>query len=241
MKLGAIVSRCLVGLELAMHWWILKYAFPHIQQVCSLVTVHEEPGRLQFMGSLESDTTEWLPFHFSLSCIGEGNGKPLPCSCLENTRGGGAWWAYVYGVAQSQTWLKQLSSSSSNSAWCSRYLICLSLILNLPQPSARGLLPSGSRSNCKQPAPQGLVHSLFHSPCLYSGLSKTLPPKAIDLHEADFMILGNKLQRYQWEVQIRKLLRFPNIKTNVGMMRKKPLQQDRILMSKQNPKATCGT
>lgn len=48
------------------------------------------------------------------------------------------------------------------------------------------------------------------------------------------MILGNKLQRYQWEVQIRKLLRFPNIKTNVGMMRKKSLQQDRILMSKQN-------
>ena len=59
------------------------------------------------------DTTERLPFHFSLSCIGEGNGNPLQCSCLENPRDGGAWWAAIYGVAQSQTQLKQLSSSSS--------------------------------------------------------------------------------------------------------------------------------
>ena len=173
MKLGAIASRCLVDLELATHWWILKYAFPHIQQVCSLVTVHEEPGMLQSMGSLELDTTDRLPFHFSLLCIGEGNGNPLQYPCLENPRGGGAWWAAVQGVAQSQTRLKRLSSSSSNSAWCSRYLICLSLILNLPQPSARGLLLSGSRSNCKQPAPQGLVHSFSHSPCLYSGVSNS--------------------------------------------------------------------
>ena len=48
----------------------------------------EEPGRLQSMESLESDTTEQLPFHFSLSCIGEGNGNPLQCSCLENPRDG---------------------------------------------------------------------------------------------------------------------------------------------------------
>ena len=66
------------------------------------------------MGSLESDTTERLHFHFSLSCIGEGNGNPLQCSCLENPRDGGAWWADVYGVAQSRTRLKRLSSSSSN-------------------------------------------------------------------------------------------------------------------------------
>ena len=64
-------------------------------------------------GHEESDTTEQLHFHFSLSCIGEGNGNPLQCSCLENPRDGGAWWAAVYGVAQSRTWLKQLSSSSS--------------------------------------------------------------------------------------------------------------------------------
>ena len=57
--------------------------------------------------------TERLHFHFSLSCIGEGNGNPLQCSCLENPRDGGAWWASVYGVAQSWTWLKRFSSSSS--------------------------------------------------------------------------------------------------------------------------------
>ena len=64
-------------------------------------------------GRYKSDTTERLHFHFSLSCIGEGNGNPLQCSCLENPRDGGAWWAAVYGVAQSQTRLKRLSSSSS--------------------------------------------------------------------------------------------------------------------------------
>ena len=60
--------------------------------------------------------TERLHFHFSLSCIGEGNGNPLLCSCLENPRNGGAWWAAVYGVAQSRTRLKRLSSSSR--WWC---------------------------------------------------------------------------------------------------------------------------
>ena len=66
-------------------------------------------------GHKESDTTEQLHFHFSLSCTGEGNGNPLQCSCLENPRDGGAWWAAVYGVAQSWTWLKWLSSSSHTS------------------------------------------------------------------------------------------------------------------------------
>ena len=61
----------------------------------------------------ESDTTEQLHFHLSLSRIGEGNGNPLQCSCLENPRDGGAWWAAIYEVAQSQTRLKRLSSSSS--------------------------------------------------------------------------------------------------------------------------------
>ena len=65
----------------------------------------------------ESDTTEWLHFHFLLSCTGEGNGNPLQCSCLENPRDGGAWWATVYEVALSWTWLKWLSSSSSSLWW----------------------------------------------------------------------------------------------------------------------------
>ena len=79
------------------------------------------PGKSHGSRSLEgcspwghwgSDTTERLHFHFSLSCLGEGNGNPLQCSCLENPKDGGAWWAAVYGVAQSRTQLKRLSSSS---------------------------------------------------------------------------------------------------------------------------------
>ena len=81
------------------------------------------PGKSHGWRSLEgfspwgrwvSDTTEQLHFQFSLSCIGEGNGNPLQCSCLENPRDGGAWWAAIYGVTQSWTRLKWLSSSSSN-------------------------------------------------------------------------------------------------------------------------------
>ena len=83
------------------------------------------PGESQERGSLvgcspwgheESDTTERLHFHFSLSCIGEGNGNPLQCSCLKSPRDGGPWRAAVYGVAQRWTRLKRLSSSSSSSA-----------------------------------------------------------------------------------------------------------------------------
>ena len=59
--------------------------------------------KIPWMEEPESDTTEQLPFHFSLSCIGEGNGNPLQCSCLESPRDGGVWWAAVSGVAQSLT------------------------------------------------------------------------------------------------------------------------------------------
>ena len=78
-------------------------------------------------GREESDTTEWLDFHFSLSCIGEGSGNPLQYSCLENPRDGGAWWAAVYGVAQSWTRLKLLSSSSSSrdNVWGLQFLCVL--------------------------------------------------------------------------------------------------------------------
>ena len=69
----------------------------------------EEPGRLQSKGSLRVRHN----LATSLSCTGEGNGSPLQCSCLENPREGGAWWAAICGVAQSRTRLKRLSSSSS--------------------------------------------------------------------------------------------------------------------------------
>ena len=83
-----------------------KAMAPHSTILAWKIPWTEEPGRLQ---SMESDTTERLHFHFSLSCMGEGNGNPLQCSCLENPREGGAWWA-----AQSRTRLMRLSSSSSS-------------------------------------------------------------------------------------------------------------------------------
>ena len=90
-----------------------KAMAPHSSTFAWKTPWTEEPGGLQSMGSLESGTTERLHFDFSLSCIGEGNSNPLQCSCLENPRDREAWWAAVYGVAQSQTRLKRLSSSSS--------------------------------------------------------------------------------------------------------------------------------
>ena len=96
--------------------YLEKAMAPHSSTIAWKMPWTEEPGRLQSMGSLESDKTERLHFHFSLSCTGEGNGNPLQCSCLENPRDGEAWWAAVYGVAQSRTRLKRLSSSSSSSS-----------------------------------------------------------------------------------------------------------------------------
>ena len=88
-----------------------KAMAPHSSTLAWKIRWTEERGRLQSMGSLESDTTERLHFHidFSLSCIGEGNGNPLQCSCLENPRDGGAWWAVIYGVPKSWTQLSDLT------------------------------------------------------------------------------------------------------------------------------------
>ena len=94
-------------------------------------------------GCKESDTTERLHFHFSLSCIGEGNGSPLQCSCLENPRDGGAWWAAVYGVAQSRTQLKWLSSSSSSRT----HSVYGVMKKTLTYPVTQGLLVYSSPSN----------------------------------------------------------------------------------------------
>ena len=94
--------------------------------------------------------TEQLHFHFSLSCIGEGNGNPLQCSCLEDPRDGGAWRAAVYGVAQSQTQLKRLSSSSRDFGKVMSTLLYLKWIAN------RGLLCStGNSAQCHAVACMG--------------------------------------------------------------------------------------
>ena len=86
------------------HLLALRQAMaPHSSTLAWKIPWTEERGGLQSMGSLRVDPTERFHFHFSLSCIGEGNGNPLQCSCLENPRDGGAWWAAIYGVAQSWT------------------------------------------------------------------------------------------------------------------------------------------
>jgi len=97
-------------------WVVLhseKAMAPHSSTLAWKIPWTEEPGGLQSMGSLRVGH-DWAT-SLSLSCIGEGNGNPLQCSCLENPRDGGAWWAAVYGIAQSHTQLKRLSSSSSSS------------------------------------------------------------------------------------------------------------------------------
>ena len=82
---------------------------PHSRTLAWKIPWMEEPGRLQSMGSLRVGQDWATSLSLSFSCIGEGNVNPLQCSCLENPRDGGAWWAAVYGVAQSRTRLKWLS------------------------------------------------------------------------------------------------------------------------------------
>ena len=88
-----------------------KAMTPHSSTLAWKIPWMVEPSRLQCMGSLR--VGHYWATSLSLSCIGGGNGNPLQCSCLENSRNGEAWWAAVYGVAQSWTRLKWLSSSSS--------------------------------------------------------------------------------------------------------------------------------
>ena len=95
---------------------------PHSSTLAWKIPWMEEPGGLQSMGSLRVGHNSVTSLSFSLSCIGEGNGNPLQCACLENPRDNRAWWAAVYGVAQSRTRLKRLSSSSSSILQNSNYM-----------------------------------------------------------------------------------------------------------------------
>ena len=109
-----------------------KAMAPHSSTPAWKIPWTEEPGGLQSMGSLRVGHEWATSFHFSLSCIGEGNGGPLQCSCLENPRDGGAWWAAVSGVAQSRTRLKQCSSSSSSIQLLSHtisFLFCIAILV----------------------------------------------------------------------------------------------------------------
>ena len=127
----------------------------------------EEPGGLQSMGSLESDTIERLHFHFSLSCIGEGNGNSLQCSCLENPRDGEAWWAAVSRVAQSRTRLKRLSSSSSIYIYiykCYEYIHILLLNKCLPKINTGLVWSFPAANNTATNIYIGINLSIIHIP-----------------------------------------------------------------------------
>ena len=89
-----------VGLRVSVACFWEKAMATHSSTLAWKIPWKEEPG------SEESDTAKRLHFHFSLSCLGEGNGNALQCSCLENPRDRGAWWAAISGVPQSQTRLK---------------------------------------------------------------------------------------------------------------------------------------
>ena len=99
-----------------LNYWDIGYmsVAPHSSTLAWKIPWKEEPGRLQSMRLLRVGHDWATSLHFSLLCIGERNGKPLRCSCLENPRDGGACWAAIYGVTQSHIRLKQLSSSSSS-------------------------------------------------------------------------------------------------------------------------------
>ena len=137
------------------------------------------PGKSHGRRSLEgcgpwgcwgSDTTERLYFHFSLSCIGEGNGNPLQCFCLENPRDGGAWWAAVYGVAQSRTWLKWLSSR----AWFHVSCFCFKFWIHgfIPMQYARTYF--GSSFNYKYVIKEFSLSAQCHKIYLKQNCSYTL-------------------------------------------------------------------
>ena len=120
-SVGSIISflLCTQKLFLSLYYYGLYHARRRQWHPTPALLPGKSHGRRSLVGwspwgREESDTTERLHFHFSLSCIGEGNGNPLQCPCLENPRDRGAWWAGVYGVAQSRTRLKRLSSSSSS-------------------------------------------------------------------------------------------------------------------------------
>ena len=108
-------------------------------------------------GPWESDTTEWLHFHFLLSYIGEGSGNPLQRSCLENPRDGEAWWAAVYGVAQSWTRLRRLSSNSSSSR---------------------------IQQKCQGMMSEALSSEALHTPALFTGLLTVEKPCCMDAQAA---------------------------------------------------------
>ena len=136
--------------------------------------------------------TERLHFHFSLSCIGEGNGNPLQCSCPENPRDGGAWWAAIYGVTQSRTQLKRLSSSNSSSSsgkTTGRGETYVPSVCLLTQVWARPNTPSGRVTLASHFTIQNGTRCLLESFCALM----LLDPLLQDLNTKSFPHLSRKI------------------------------------------------
>ena len=133
--MASLVAQRLKRLPAMQATWVEKIPWRRKWQPTSVFLPGESQGQRSLVGCSpwghkESDTTEQLHFHFSLSCVGERNGNPLQCSCLENTRDGGAWWAAVHGVEKSWTQMsdfpftfhfhaleKEMATQSSVLAW----------------------------------------------------------------------------------------------------------------------------
>ena len=137
-------------------------------------------------GCEKLDMTERLHFDFSLTCIGEGNGNPLQCSCLENPRDGGAWWAAVYGVAQSGTRLKRLSRSYVE------HIQVLSFFF-LPSVGFTGLSGSMVKNPPSSAGDAGLIPWLGRSP--EEGNDNPL----------QYSCLENSMDRGAWQATIHRV------------------------------------
>ena len=135
MALGCWLQKCdsLYGNSLSPILWFIHFYEPIWRRhwhPTPVLLPEKSHGRRSLVvcspwGCKESDRTEPLHFHFSLSCIGEGHGNPLQCSCLENPRDGGAWWAAFYGVSLSRTWLKRLRLSNEPIYFIKKFLKCI--------------------------------------------------------------------------------------------------------------------
>ena len=147
--------------------YVISHVLLPLTHLPPAVPWSEEPGRPHPRGREELGTTERLHFHFSLSCIGEGHGNLLRCSCLENPRDGGAWWAAVSGVEQSWTRLKRLSSSSSSSIRASQVL----LVVKNPSANAGDVRDLGSIPGLGRSPGGGTGNPLQHS-CLENPMDR---------------------------------------------------------------------
>jgi len=141
---------------------------PHSNTLTWKIPWTEELGRLQSMGSLRVRHDWATSLSLSLSYIGEGNGNPLQCSCLENPRDEGAWWAAIYGIAQSQTRLKRLSSTAQSRGLgpdqVHFQLNCMILNQRLPWPQKLAMKTMWDKAGSLQV--QSMARPLHHSPTL---------------------------------------------------------------------------